>query len=24
VREMIEKVLKIHGKWELETDVPSK
>jgi 3-deoxy-D-manno-octulosonate 8-phosphate phosphatase (KDO 8-P phosphatase) len=24
VREMIEKVLKIHGNWELETDVPSK
>lgn len=24
VREMIEKVLKIHDKWELETDVPSK
>jgi 3-deoxy-D-manno-octulosonate 8-phosphate phosphatase (KDO 8-P phosphatase) len=24
VREMIEKVLKIHKKWELETDVPSK
>ena len=24
VREMIEKVLKIHDKWELDTDVPSK
>lgn len=24
VREMIEKVLKIHRQWELETDVPSK
>ncbi len=24
VREMIEKVLKIHGQWELETDIPSK
>jgi 3-deoxy-D-manno-octulosonate 8-phosphate phosphatase (KDO 8-P phosphatase) len=24
VREMIEKVLKLHGHWELETDVPSK
>lgn len=24
VREMIEKVLKLHGQWELETDIPSK
>jgi len=24
VREMIEKVLKLHGHWELETDIPSK
>jgi 3-deoxy-D-manno-octulosonate 8-phosphate phosphatase (KDO 8-P phosphatase) len=24
VREMIEKVLKLHGNWELETDIPSK
>jgi 3-deoxy-D-manno-octulosonate 8-phosphate phosphatase (KDO 8-P phosphatase) len=24
VRELIEKILKLHGQWELETDIPSK